>query len=79
MREGKATDAVLEFLRTTRVGCVDVGRVPLEDRGEDERGEEGGPGPPQNVSFFCLAEMDGVSSFPLSFPFVGKRGSSMTG
>ena len=44
--EGKATDAVLEFLRTTRVGCVGVGRVPPEDRGEDEDGEEGGPVPP---------------------------------
>ena len=43
---GKATDAVLEFLRTTRVGCVGLGRVPPEDRGEEERGEEGGPGPP---------------------------------
>ena len=44
--EGRATDAVLEFLRTTRVGCVGLGRVPLEDRGEEESGEEGGPGPP---------------------------------
>ena len=44
--EGKATDAVLEFLRTTRVGCTGVGRVPPEERGEDESGEEGGPGPP---------------------------------
>ena len=43
--EGKATDAVLEFLRTTRVGCVGIGRVPPEDR-EEENGEEGGPGPP---------------------------------
>ena len=43
--EGKATSAVLEFLRTTRVGCVGVGRVPPEDRGEIEEGEEGGPGP----------------------------------
>ena len=38
--EGKATDAVLEFLRTTRVGCVGLGRVPPEDRGEEESGEE---------------------------------------
>ena len=28
------------------VGCVGAGRVPPEDRGEDESGEEGGPGPP---------------------------------
>jgi hypothetical protein len=34
------------ILRTTRVGCVGVGRVPPEDRGEDSDGEEGGPGPP---------------------------------
>ena len=44
--EGKATDAVLEFLCTTRVGCVGVGRVPLKGRGEDEEGEKGGSGPP---------------------------------
>ena len=44
--EGRATDAILEFLRTTRVGCVGSGRVPPEDRGEKESGEEGGPGPP---------------------------------
>ena len=44
--EGKATDAVLEFLRTTRVGCRGLGRVPPEDRGEEVNGEEGGPGPP---------------------------------
>ena len=44
--EGKATDAVLELLRTTRVGCRGLGRVPLEDRGEEESGEEWGPGPP---------------------------------
>ena len=44
--EGKATDAVLEFLRTTKVGCVGVGRVPLEDRGDEESGEVGGPDPP---------------------------------
>ena len=40
--EGKA---VMEFLRTTQVGCVGIGRVPPKDRGENEEGEEGGPGP----------------------------------
>ena len=44
--EEKATDAVLEFLRTTRVGCVGTGRISSEKRGEDESGEEGVPGPP---------------------------------
>ena len=28
------------------VGCVGMGRLPPEDRGEDEEGEKGGPGPP---------------------------------
>ena len=32
----KAADAMLGFLRTTRVGCVEIGRVPPEDRGKDE-------------------------------------------
>ena len=44
--EGKATSAVLEFLRTTRMGYVGIGKVPPEDRGENEEGEEGDPGPP---------------------------------
>ena len=43
---GKATDAVIEFLRTTRVGCRGLGRVPPGDRGEEESGVERGPGPP---------------------------------
>ena len=43
---GKATDALLEFPRTTRVGCVGVERLPPEDRGDDKSREEGGPGPP---------------------------------
>ena len=44
--KGKATNAVLEFLRTTRVGCVGIGRIPPEDREERSGEEEGGPGPP---------------------------------
>ena len=42
----RAAGAVLEFLRTTRVGCIGVGRVHPEDRGEDTDGEKGGPGLP---------------------------------
>ena len=39
-------EAVLEFLRTTRVGCSGVERVPPEEEeGEGSEGEEGGPGP----------------------------------
>ena len=41
----RAAGAVLEFLRTTRVGCFGVERVPPVDWGAEE-GEEGGPGPP---------------------------------
>ena len=45
MWDVRAAEAVLEFLRTTRVGCIGVGRVP-PDKGEETDGEEGGPGPP---------------------------------
>ena len=41
----RAAGAVLEFLRTTRVGRIGVGRAP-EERREESDGEEGGPGPP---------------------------------
>ena len=45
----KSTEAVLVFLGSTRVGCINARRTPPEevdgaDWG-DER-EEGGPGPP---------------------------------
>ena len=43
---GEATDAVLQFFRTTRVGCRGIGRVPPVDKREDKSGKEGGPGPP---------------------------------
>ena len=42
----RATDAVLGFLRTTRVGCRGTERVRPEDRGEASDREGGGPGPP---------------------------------
>lgn len=42
-----ATKAVLEFLRTIRVGCIGVGRVPPEEEeGDDSKGEGGRPAPP---------------------------------
>ena len=41
----RAAGAVLEFLRTTWVGCIGAERTPPEDRGEDAEGEEGGLGP----------------------------------
>ena len=44
--DGRATEAVLEFLRTTRVGCTGVERVPPEGEGKDNEGEKGRPGPP---------------------------------
>ena len=44
---GRATEAVLEFLRTTRVGCIGTERVPPEkEEAEVNEGEEGGQGPP---------------------------------
>ena len=44
----RAAGAVLEFLRTTRVGCIGVGEVPRppQERGEETDGEKGGPGAP---------------------------------
>ena len=47
--EDKATEAVLDLLRDTRVGCmVNVGRLPGEEGGEEGGGlsEEDGPGSP---------------------------------
>ena len=42
--DGRATEAVLEFLHTTMVGCI--GAPPEEEEGEVSEGEEGGPDPP---------------------------------
>ena len=55
----KSTEAVLVFLKSTRVGCISTRRVPPEELAKDEEedaevaggrvreeGEEGGPGPP---------------------------------
>ena len=46
----KSTEAVLAFLRDTRVGCMRVERRLPEDAGvrtgTGDEGEEGGPGPP---------------------------------
>ena len=41
----RAAGAVLEFLRTTRVGRIGVGSPP-GGQGEETDGEEGEPGPP---------------------------------
>ena len=57
------SEAVPEFLRTTRVGCRGLGRVPPEDRGEEESGEEGGAGPPWNVLYLCFSFVIVSSSF----------------
>ena len=48
--------------------CVGGVRVTPEDRGEDERGEEGGLGPPKNVFFFFL--LFGGDGRCISFPFI---------
>ena len=45
--DARATDAVIKFLRTTRVGCIGTERVHRDEgEEEDSEGEEGGPGPP---------------------------------
>ena len=55
----RPTEAVSEFLRDTRVGCMVTARRPLEaeDR-EDTESEQGGLERPQNVLssiyFLCL-------------------------
>ena len=46
LKDVLAAGTVLELLRTTRVGCIGVGRVPPEDGGEDTEGDEGGSAPP---------------------------------
>ena len=43
----RAAGAVLEFLRTTRVGCIGMGRTPPEDGEEDTEGEGAGQGRPR--------------------------------
>ena len=45
--DGRSTEAVLKFLRSTRVGSIGAERVPPEEEeGEESEGEEGGPRPP---------------------------------
>ena len=44
--EVRAARAVLEFLRTVRVGYIGMEKMLPEDMGEDADGEKGGPGPP---------------------------------
>ena len=46
MWDVRAADAVLEFLRTLRVGYIGAEKVLPEDRRKEMEGEEGGPGPP---------------------------------
>ena len=52
--DGRTTAAVLEFLRTARVGRIGAERVPPEEEGGEET--EGEPGPPWIVHLFlCLS------------------------
>ena len=44
--EGRAAEAVLDFLRDTRVGYGATVRRPPEEEGEDRKCEEDGPGLP---------------------------------
>ena len=41
----RATEAVLDFPRDTKVGCT-IAIRPQEGEGKDSKGEESGPGPP---------------------------------
>ena len=46
----RPTRAVLDFLGSTRVGCINVRRTPPEEGGGADLGDEGGeggPGPPE--------------------------------
>ena len=80
--DARAADAVLKFLRTTRVGCIRTERVPPEDMGEDIEREEEGQGLPRMYllfSFFlCLpfsaTFLLGEGPFPLFF-LIGGWGS----
>ena len=42
----RAAGAVLEFLRSTSVGCIAMEKIPPEDRGGHTEGKEDGPLPP---------------------------------
>lgn len=45
--DGRATQAVLEFMRTTGVGRIGAERAPPEEEeGEDSKGEKARLGPP---------------------------------
>ena len=53
--DGWATVAVLDFLRTTRVGCIGAERVPPEEEEEEySEGEEGGPAHPRLYFSFAF-------------------------
>ena len=52
--DGRATEAVLEFLRTTRVGCIGAERIPPEDRGGSAMERREGQGPPRIYISFVL-------------------------
>ena len=87
--EGKATDAVLEFLRTTRVGCRGLGRVPPGDRGRTRVARRGAQARPRLYPLFghfLLAVFSGRATssflrfsfvFPLSFLTVGGVGDPL--
>ena len=54
----KSTEAVLEMLRGTRVGCIRTRcvlpgeRLGDKEAGSGDEGEEGGPPPPEHVISF---------------------------
>ena len=66
----KATDAVLAFLRDTRVGCISIRRKPPEEECDGE-GEDGGEGESNEcisyVSFFSLRGTIGAANLFLCY------------
>ena len=71
--DGRSTEAVLKFLRSTRVGSIGAERVPPEEEeGEESEGEEGGPPPPRLYFFLRLSFVP----FPLGAKFL--RGEAVS-
>ena len=79
LRRENFTDAVLAFLRSTRVGCISIRRrLPgereegrCEVAGSGDEGEEGGPGPPDvQPPFLSFSGDEGIGCFlPLIFHY----------
>ena len=73
--EDKATEAVLRFLESTKVGCMVTLRRPPEEEGEDNESEKDGPGPPPGEYTFPLFFLRFVHSlFNIPSATLGENG-----